>query len=103
MKENKFVVNPDKQVWPCCYFANQGYIAGLKDWFNGARKSEDAGHEIMQKYWKHMDELNLKNNSIDDVLNHEWYSKTLPESWETNPHRLCDLMCGEHWDEKTKI
>ena len=98
--EDRFLVNPDGQVWPCCYLANQGYKFRVKGQHNDPaileRGVDDICNDVMQEYWKHEDELNLQNNSLEDILNHEWFKKTLPESWDSdNPHRLCRLMCGQ--------
>lgn len=104
MEENKFLVNPDQQVWPCCYLANQGYkfrqTGQYKDKDILERKVDDIASPVMQEYYKHEDELNLKNNSLEEILNHEWYTKTLPESWDSdNPQRVCVIMCSRFMDE----
>jgi len=50
----------------------------------------------MQKYWEWEDELNINNHSLAEILNHEWFAKTLPDSWEgDNPHRICVMMCDK--------
>jgi hypothetical protein len=38
----------------------------------------------------------LFTNDLEDILNHEWFTKTLPESWEKpeTTHKLCTMMCG---------
>jgi hypothetical protein len=51
----------------------------------------------MQEYWAHEEELNINNRSLEEILNHEWFTKTLPESWKgNNPHRICVLMCDKN-------
>ena len=102
MEKNKFLINPDQQVWPCCYLANQGYKSRITGEYNDpnviAKGADDVVHPVMQEYYKHEDELNLKNNSIENILNHKWYTEILPESWDSNPHRLCMLMCSRFLD-----
>lgn len=100
----KFLVNPDKQVWPCCYLANQGYKFKVTGKYNDpdiiAKGSGDITHPVMQSYYENDKELNLSNNSLEEILNHEWFTKTLPESWEGDePHRLCVVMCSRNLDE----
>jgi hypothetical protein len=117
MARNKFLVNPDKQVWPCCYLANQGYKfkvtgkykdsalleKGVDNTAQPISRSDykhqgvnDITHPIMQSYHEQRHELNLENNSIEEVLSHDWFTQTLPESWDSdNPHRLCMLMCSK--------
>ena len=63
-EENKFLVNPDGQVFPCCYLGNQGYkfrVTGLynkKEIFNN---NDDISNPVMQKYYEHEKELNVNN------------------------------------------
>lgn len=104
MKNEKFLVNPDRQVWPCCYLANQGYKFRVKGQHNDpniiARQVDDIAHPVMQKYYEYENDLNLANNSIEDILKHEWFTEILPESWNSdNPHRLCLIMCSRKLDE----
>ena len=44
-----------------------------------------------------LDRFNRESNSFEDILSHEWYEKTLPESWEdeTKTLRLCKHFCQE--------
>lgn len=104
MLMNKVLINPDKQVFPCCYLGNQGYSQKIrgehKDANIIARGVDDIVHPIMQSYYENEKDLNLETNSIEEVLNHEWYTKTLPESWDSDrPHRLCMIMCSKKLDE----
>ena len=105
MEEDKFLVNPDKQVWPCCYLANQGYKWRVTGKYNDPdilhRGVDDITNPVMQEYYKNEKELNLMNNSLEDILNHDWFKKTLPESWDTdNPHRFCMVMCSRYLDDE---
>lgn len=100
----KFLVNPDKQVWPCCYLANPGYRQKTNGEYKDpniiAKGVADIAHPLMRSYFENEEELNLKNNSLEEVLNHEWFTKTLPESWEGDePHRMCVVMCSRNLDE----
>ena len=51
----------------------------------------------MQKYWEWEDELNIHKHSLAEILSHEWFTKTLPDSWKgNNPHRVCVMMCDKN-------
>jgi len=49
----------------------------------------------MHNYLENKDDLNLKKKSMEEILDHEWYQKTLPESWEKEETRLkeCRDFC----------
>lgn len=99
-KENKFLVNPDGQVWPCCYLGNMGYAEKVNGRYKDPEVLEkgwdDIVHPIMKEYFANMDDLNINNKPIEEILNHEWYTKTLPESWKgNNPHRQCRIVCDK--------
>lgn len=98
LSDNRIVVNPDGQVWPCCYLCNKAYHAkqledqGLSkwEWWFG-----DSADTVMHNYLENKDDLNLKKKSMEEILDHEWYQKTLPESWEKEETRLkeCRDFC----------
>jgi len=97
-KDNKFLVNPDGQVWPCCYLSNPGYkqyLTGMRDRPEIVeRKVDDIVHPVLDEYFEHKDELNIHNHPIEEILAHPWFTETLPRSWEGNwPHRQCVVMC----------
>ena len=61
-----------------------------------AKGVDDITNPIIQEYREHADELNINNNSLEDILNHEWFTDTLPKSWTgNNPHRICVMMCDK--------
>lgn len=117
MAKNNALINIDGQVYPCCYLANSFTLRNifgpdLKDFpdemkYGGRqwKKSDhtgDARPYLAEEYFKNKDELNLKKNSLENILNHEWFIKTLPESWddENLTHRLCKKYCtvsSEHY------
>ena len=73
MEMNKFLINPDKQVYPCCYLGNQGYKFKVNDWYDDpaiiAREPSDVTHPVMLDYNKNKDALNLENNSNNIIFN----------------------------------
>jgi hypothetical protein len=104
--EGKLVINPDGQVFPCCYLANKTYKAdkhgalfdnvesqsekGFGNWY-----WKEKSDKIMRDYVKHKDELNVKKVPMEDILNHPWYTEMLPESWENEETRndICVTYC----------
>lgn len=100
MKERKALVNPDGQVWPCCYLANLAYY--------GVKKTEmtnDSSDNFMyyvkkesptfNSYFENKQNYNIMNESLENILNSEWFTKTLPESWDDSDKILlqCDRFC----------
>lgn len=74
---NEVVVNSDGQVLPCCYHQN-AYHWGL----TSGRPNDLLRSDTYKYYLENKEEFNLFHSSISDILNHEWYTKTLPESME---------------------
>ena len=89
---NKVVINPDGQVLPCCFFCNPHFFnknsPEVKSWF--------IEHPIMQKYQERQKEYNVFSTNLIDIINSEWYQKTLPDSWKTDkPVYQCQKYCGK--------
>ena len=82
------IVNSSCQVWPCCYFGNKEY------------KSIEQDQHIFKEFYKNKDKHNLNNHTIKEILNSEWFTKTLPESWkdEKTCARQCKRWCTKGHD-----
>ena len=108
LAENRLLINPDGQVWPCCYLANKAYNAEQLEKIGKSKVTWWFGDEqdkTMFKYFENKDDLNLKNKPLDEILNHEWYQDTLPESWKHEETRLkeCRDFCEYNLeDENTR-
>ena len=89
------VVNPDGQGWPCCYLCNQHYeIKG-----NPLARQEND-HEVLKLYHKEKHKYNLKNDTLKNILNKDWFTKDLPNSFkdaERAPDE-CQHICKEKDD-----
>ncbi len=112
--DKKIVINPDGQVWPCCYLANSGYMytsldkpkfysikeeVGIEEQLvNIEEAAVNTGYQtLFIEYYEKNDQHNIFNSPIDIILKSEWFSKTLPESW-TNPERIlhqCKIFCSK--------
>jgi len=81
--KNRFVVNPDGQVLPCCYFANVVY-------------NNNNINGVLQQYDQQKNTLNAFTRPIGDILTSNWFTKTLPESWEDSAttHSICKRWCN---------
>lgn len=113
---NRVITNPDGQVIPCCFFANIIYIAKLFDYPSeyGEAKPEEydleyqVGHipriaaagkkdKILNSYIDSKDDLNLYNQDLEAILNHDWF-KELEESWD-DPSKVSNI-CMKHCSNK---
>lgn len=89
--KNKILVNPDGQVFPCCFFCNTAFKEKFIE-----KKSSFFNHPLMKKYSEYEKELNVFNNNLNDIIKHKWFSTLLPNSWNTeNPVMQCQKHCGK--------
>ena len=72
---NEVVVNLDGQVLPCCYHQNAYHWGHLSGKSNDLLRSD-----VYEYYLANKEEFNLFHSSLPDILNHEWYTTTLPNS-----------------------
>lgn len=93
--KNKVVINPDGQVWPCCYFCNPTY-KNSNDGTKGEYRTSFSSNPVMKEYENNKRELNIFHNSLDKILNNKWFKETLPNSWESKkPVNACVRFCGK--------
>ena len=102
--DEKMLVQPDGQILPCCYLSNYYNADNIPlkskeevydNVNNNFRKIEDqlyyidlVNYEVhneylYKEYQKRKDKLNIFNNDLEDILNNEWFTKILPESWKS--------------------
>ena len=111
-EDEQVLVNPNGQVIPCCYLTPfmtalfhhpLDYDQWVFDEFEDQVHYRDRvyahfhGMYLYQEYQKVANELNIFTNDLEDILNHEWFTKTLPESWidEDKVARPCRRVCGD--------
>lgn len=117
-EDEQILINPDGQVIPCCYLSpyfpvSINKIKEQKDWEYDELEDQlyhrDRAHahvssmHLYQEYQKVADELNIFKNDLEDILNHDWYTKILPESWtdESKVSTPCRRICGD--GKKTEV
>ena len=102
---NKFVINPDGQVHPCCYIACHSYNESYapEDDTPGliAKSTTQENCEVLNEYSEFSADLNIFNNPIESILGHDWFKKTLVDSWEDETK--CSFLCKRHCTRKNQI
>lgn len=109
--DEQILIDPDGNVVPCCYLSTyfrQSKITPKNDpetWvfddvedqlYNRDKHNYWGPQEYLYKeYLKRIEHLNIFTNDLEDILNDEWFTKTLPESWE-DPNKIasvCRSVC----------
>jgi len=95
LKMRMVLVNPDGQVLPCCYIANNYYQFGAQV-FNG---------QTMLDYKKEEKDNNIFHKPLEDILaESNWFNDTLPESWDSKePVRQCVRYCSNKGESFNKL
>lgn len=116
MKSKRLLINPDGQVLPCCYFANVIYMLtkfsnddmkakprderGVEDQImdKGLVALETNSEPLFQEYLKNKEKYNINNTDLEDIINSDWFVKSLPESWndENKAVRQCKKYCTKN-------
>lgn len=64
---------------------------GDKSIING----ETGQDNVLMDYYENKEKYNIFENSLEDIINSDWFTKTLPESWD-DPNltiRQCEKYC----------
>ena len=114
METRRLLINPDGQVLPCCYFANIIYMydkLGITEKIyekhnqitdqigdKAVIQSQTRDEDVLMQYYSEKEKYNIFNNSVEDIINNEWFTKTLPESWdhENKAPRQCQKYCKKN-------
>jgi|TARA_E500000318_G_scaffold51505_1_gene48190 hypothetical protein len=102
-KNNEVViVNPDGQVFPCCYLSNLAYKYDItKDDRLYKTENENKNKHIMKEYMENKNEYNIFNKPLDQILKSKWFDETLPKSWENydDAYYKCKRKCTIEKDD----
>lgn len=108
MEVKRALINHDGQVFPCCYIANTEYVTSILGmnlneweiesygiWRKGDFVPEKKNHTAMHDYKNTKEQHNVFNYSLEEIVNNEWFTKTLPESWDDSDRcpRICKKFC----------
>lgn len=111
MKTRRLLINPDGQVLPCCYFANIIYMYDklgtvekiyekqnqITDQIGNKAiiQSQTRDEDVLMRYYSEKEKYNIFDVPLSDIINSEWFTKTLPESWndENKAPRQCKKYC----------
>ena len=97
MQSRRAIVNPDGQVIPCCFIANVLYMVDKIDSVDELAKQRDdvtdqigkkdiinrefLEDQVLTDYYDKRDNFNIFKRPLQDILADEWFTKSLPESW----------------------
>jgi len=79
--KRKIQISHMGEVFPCCYFLSDRYP-----------RNPDSPYavDVANINW-----LSINDYSLEEILNSEWFSKHLPESWNNeNRYDICSKTCG---------
>lgn len=90
--EQKAYISHDMKLWPCCWIGDM-YHDSIRP--SVQRQGRQKLFDIEKKYGKNWNDL--KVNTLDNILTHEYYDSVLESSWNTE-HDLyikrCVIECG---------
>ena len=80
---------------------NLKYICLDRSVYVAKKNYKTSLHEYMETKEDH----NVFNHTLEEILNNEWFTKTLPESWndEDKCHRLCKKFCSVKSDHRVGL
>lgn len=97
MEKSRILVNPDGQVWPCCFLANKTYEGEKRfktvEW-NYIHHIQNR-EPTLKKYYDNKEYYNINNTPLEEIIHSDWFTKHLPESWddEDTAPGVCKRFC----------
>lgn len=107
-KQKQISIDYTGKVWQCCYFSTfyhyelSPHESKTYDWINDRKDYERLSHYENQY---EIEWNNIKNHTLTDIMNHQFFTKDLPESFNHTSHdanypRI--LRCGKHCGSETR-
>lgn len=116
MKTKRLLINPDGQVLPCCFFANVIYMYDklgttekiaekrnqISDQIGDKSRitNDTATTDVLMNYYNNREKYNIHNTPLEEIINSDWFTKTLPESW--NDPNLLVRQCKKYCQKKNE-
>jgi MoaA/NifB/PqqE/SkfB family radical SAM enzyme len=90
--EKSIYVNPEGYVTPCCWTGYAIYSDRKTTYLDQMRGLiADVG----------LENLNAKSNSIESIVNGDWFQSTFPKGWDSkDPEKGKILICAKYCGEK---
>lgn len=92
LHEKRAYISHDMRLWPCCWFGDM-HKDNVRP--SSVQKGREKLLELEDKFGKNWNDLT--KYSIEEILNHEYYSKILKDSWDTEHEfyiKRCIIECG---------
>lgn len=87
---NSILIMPDGALLPCCYHGNS-YYKYLQD----GKEVALIKNAHFKEYLDNKEQFNVFKNSIKNIVNSEWFTQTLPNSFNSNnPIPQCEQQCS---------
>jgi len=86
---NRYMVNPNGQVFQCCYLKKNFHKPDNEDYFI------KGNHPWVDEYLDNEDDYNLDNRNLKDILDSDLFKKKLPDTCknpDTAPYP-CQRYC----------
>ena len=83
---NRYMVNPDGQVFQCCF---------LKINFDDEDYFVKGKHAWVDEYLDNKEKYNLKNRTMKEIVDDDLFAKKLPKTWDNiaTAQRPCQKYC----------
>lgn len=82
-QQRRIQIGPWGNVWPCCY------VADVMEGLDNFDQREQIYNDIIDPDWN-----NLAKHTLDDILNHEWFTDILDKAVEHGKYDVCKDKCG---------
>ena len=98
-KEGRVQINPDGQVYPCCYLCNPHYrfLLGFKSNLTHKEHKDEHTQHIWDEYNDNKEKFNINNRSLEEILEGHYFN----EIWKgiqgfEQQYKLvtCENVCG---------